>query len=268
MSEQPPEFRKLPLRRVIFGAFSLPWLHRGEVFRATAIPLLAVIACTLVSDTADFNESRVAALLLIALYGIATSWLAIAVHRLVLLDAPDARARFDMPALRRLAVFFGIVVSLWVLYQGLTMLISGGILGIFMPPRYIPTTSEPGKLPEHVSLPVSFEWIVNLSRAMSYWIVARVTLMLPAIAIDRKADLIAAWSASRRNGWRLAIIVGVLPWCLQQLTNLLYRDGATLVEFGILLVLATLFVVVEVVALSLSYWELTSPAPQPTHPPA
>jgi hypothetical protein len=264
MSEQAPEFRKLPLRRVVWGAFSLPWRHRAEVFRATAIPLLAVIACTLV---ADFNEVRVAALVLIVLYGIATSWLAIAVHRLVLLDAPDARARFDMSALRRLAVFFGVVVSLWVLYQGLTMLISGGILNIFMPPRYIPAASEPGKLPEPVSLPVPFDWIVNVGRAMSYWVVARGTLMLPAIAIDRKADLIAAWSASRRNGWRLAIIVGVLPWCLQQLTNLLYRDGATLVEFGILLVLATLFVVIEVVALSLSYWELTSPAPQPTHPP-
>ena len=256
------------MRQVIWGAFSLPWRHRREVFRATAIPLLAVIACTLVSDASDLNGSRVAALLLIALYGIATSWLAIAVHRLVLLDAPDASVRFDIPGLRRLAIFFGIVVSLWVLYQGLTLLTSSGILNIFSPPRYIPAGAEPGKVPERMNLPVSFEWIVNVGRALSYWIVARVTLMLPAIAIDRKADLIAAWSASRRNGWRLAIIVGALPWCLQQLTNLLYRDGATLVEFGILVVLATIFVVIEVVALSLSYWELTSPALPPTHPPA
>jgi hypothetical protein len=159
------------------------------------------------------------------------------------------------------------VVGLWVLYQGLTMLISGGILNIFSPPRYVPTGAEPGKLPERVNLPVPFEWIVNLGRALSYWVVARVTLMLPAIAIDRKADLIAAWSASRRNGWRLAMIVGVLPWCLQRFTDLLYRDGASIVEFGILVVLATIFVVVEVVALSLSYWELTLPAPPPTHPP-
>ena len=74
--------------------------------------------------------------------------------------------------------------------------------------------------------------------------------------------------ASRRNGWRLAIVVGVLPWCLQQLTDLMYRNGASSMEFAILVVLAAALVIVEVVALSLSYWELTSPAPPPTHPPA
>ena len=55
MSEQAPGFRKLPLRKIIVGAFLLPWQHRGELFRATAIPLVAVIACTLIADAADFN---------------------------------------------------------------------------------------------------------------------------------------------------------------------------------------------------------------------
>ena len=63
-------------------------------------------------------------------------------------------------------------------------------------------------------------------------------------------------------------MVGLLPWCLQQLTNLLYRDGATAVEFSVLVVLATLLIIIEVVALSLSYWELTSPEPPPTPPPS
>ena len=69
---------------------------------------------------------------------------------------------------------------------------------------------------------------------IAYWFIARVSLMLPAIAIDRKPDLGAAWQASRRNGWRLAIVVGLLPWCLQHLVDLLFRDGASTIEFALL----------------------------------
>ena len=64
------------------------------------------------------------------------------------------------------------------------------------------------------------------------------------------------------------MVVGLLPWCLNRFADLLYRDGASMFEFGILLVLTTLLVIVVVVALSLSYWELTQPAPPPKDPPA
>jgi len=63
-------------------------------------------------------------------------------------------------------------------------------------------------------------------------------------------------------------VVGVLPWSLKYLTELLYRDGATYGEFAVLVVITVLFTLIEVVALSLSYLEITSPAPLPTDPPA
>jgi hypothetical protein len=59
-----------------------------------------------------------------------------------------------------------------------------------------------------------------------------------------------------------------LPCALKWIVALLTRDGATTVEFGLLLVLTSVFTVIQVAALSLAYWELTQPAPPPTPPPA
>jgi hypothetical protein len=271
MSEAPPGYRKLPLRRVIGSAFTLPWEHRGAVFRATALPLLVLIACTLAWDFSAFYSSGMARwavyLMLYLPTLIAGSWLAISVHRLVLLEASDAVMHFEIALVRRLAIFTATVLGIWVLFTGLTLLIAGGVLNIFNPPRYVPAAGIP-QAPQPMNLPVPFEWITSLASILAYWFVARVTLMLPAIAIDQTPSLGAAWRASQRNGWRLAIVVGLLPWCMDHLVNFLYRDGASNFEFGILVVLGALLMVIEVVAISLAFWELTSPAPPPTDPPA
>jgi hypothetical protein len=256
------EQRRLPLRRIIFSAFTLPWEHRNEAFRAIAMPLLAVIACTLAWQVVEVSESlagRVAQNLIYSIvYAIATSWLAIEIHRLVLLDAA-ARGRLDIRTLRRLVLFCGVLLGLGLLHAAVTMLISNGILGIFIPPRYVPAGTGSQQVQQAFKLPFPPQWIINAAAIASYWFVGRLSLMLPAIAIDQKADLVAAWRASQRNGWRLAVIVGALPWCLGRLIDFMYRGGATSMEIGILVVLGALFIVVEVVALSLSYWELTSP---------
>jgi hypothetical protein len=268
MSEPAAEFRKLPLRKVLWGAFSLTWRHRGDVMRATAMPVLAVIACSLASGLGGFTPTLSANLTMSVIYGIALSWLAITVHRLVLLDEPDARPRFDAESLRRLAIFFGVASGIWIIYLGLTILITSGVLNVLHPPRYIATGTTLGELPARTELPIPFEWLIQIGGFLAYWVVARVSLMLPAIALDGKPSLLAAWLVSSRNGWRLAVVVGLLPWVLQQLTDLFHRNGASAVEFAVLIVLATLLIVVELVALSLSYSELTSPAPPPTPPPS
>jgi hypothetical protein len=232
------------------------------------MPLLAVIACSLIAAIVDQQHSRAVNVAMSLLYGIAVSWLAITIHRLVLLDESSTRAHLNVASMRRLLTFFGVGIAIWVLYFGITMIAANGMILALFPPRYIPTATDPTQVPPQTEFPISPEWLVMFAGFIAYWFVARVSLMLPAIAVDRKLDLAAAWVASRRNGWRLTIIVGLLPWGLQQLTNLMYRDGGNPVEFAVLVVLATLLIIVEVVALSLSYWELTSPEPPPIPPPS
>jgi hypothetical protein len=245
---------------VIGGAFSLTWQHRAPLFRATALPMLAVIACSLASDVSRFNQSVALSWALYFLYGVATSWLAVTVHRLVLLETDESDA-LSVHGARRIALFLAVLVGVWVLYAGLVLIIVSGVLNIFLA-RYIPAGAE---RPE---LPVPFEWVNALACVLAFWVVARVSLVFPAIAIDRAPNFAAAWRSSKRNGWRLAVVVGALPWLMNQFSNLIYRNGATAVEFALIVVLIAFFTVIEVVALSLSYWELNSPAPPPTDPPA
>jgi hypothetical protein len=256
-----PARPRLSLRQVLWGAFALPWQHRGAVARATGLPLLAVIAVTLAWEAADLNDSGAARWTLYFLYWLAVCWLATTVHRLVLLQGDDARNRMDASGLRRLGMFAGTALGMWLLFAVLIIFMMSVMLIPFS--RYVPA----GESPPPTRMPGFWPWINTLAMVLAAWVVGRVSLMLPAIAVDRRMDPIAAWVASRGNGWKLAIVIAVLPWALGKIGTLLYRDGASTVEFALLLVLTTLFIIVEIVALSLSYWELTAPAPPPTPPP-
>jgi hypothetical protein len=252
---------KLSLRRILWDAFALPWAHRVSLFRATGIPLLAIVACFLIFNSALSEPQSPARWGLYFLYLVAVSWLAIIVHQLVLLDSPVSNSLLERQAALKLSKFVLALAGVWVLRTGAILIIIGGLMGVLLP-HYVPAGSP---RPE---LPVSMDSISLLASIMASWLIARISFIFPAIAIGRKADLADAWRESRGNGWRLAIVVGVLPWALDRLTDFLYRNGATTVEYGLLVVVSAVFIVVQVVALSLSYAALTTPAPPPTHPPA
>lgn len=96
------------------------------------------------------------------------------------------------------------------------------------------------------------------------YLLARVSLVLPMVAIGRAASLSSAWAISRHNGWRLAIVVGLLPAAFSAITGKLSQQNASMLERTLPAVISAVFVVIEVVALSLSYQALTrSPTETP-----
>jgi hypothetical protein len=99
-------------------------------------------------------------------------------------------------------------------------------------------------------------WAVYAGRALALCIFSRLFLVFPATAVDRRVNLKWAWRLSKNNGWRLAIVVAVLPWVLSSLVWLLYREDATVFEDVFIAFLGSAIIVFEVAALSLSYREL------------
>ena len=87
--------------------------------------MLAVIACTLAWDFTDLNDSGAARWTLYFLYPVASSWLAIATHRLVLLDGDEARTRLDPAGLRRLGIFVGTLILLLLVFLVLVIVLHG-----------------------------------------------------------------------------------------------------------------------------------------------
>jgi hypothetical protein len=97
-----------------------------------------------------------------------------------------------------------------------------------------------------------------LGLLISTYFIARLSLVLPATALDATASFRQAWRQSARNGWRLLVIVGAFPWLLSRGLGLLARAGATLAESATLILLSVLVSTLGIVALSFSYQGLTS----------
>jgi hypothetical protein len=100
------------------------------------------------------------------------------------------------------------------------------------------------------------------------WLFATFCLLFPALAVDQKFDLAAAWRRSRGNVFRLVVITSLFPILLTILSLTVSTHYAAPAGFASIAILHPTILIVEVAALSLSYAHLTAPAPLPTDPPA
>jgi len=102
-----------------------------------------------------------------------------------------------------------------------------------------------------------FEWTSFAAKVPAFYLFARLCLIFPATAVDRKVDVKWAWRQTANNGWRLVLLVGVLPWVISRAVGLLYCGNASVAEIIGLTFLSCALFAVEVAAISLSYRELT-----------
>ncbi len=94
---------------------------------------------------------------------------------------------------------------------------------------------------------------VGLANIPIYYVVSRIALVLPSSAIGNRGEgLDRSWSLSVNNGWRLTFLIGLLPFLLDLLYNLLPTQDSVLYS---LFIWALWLVVgaIEVGLLSLSY---------------
>jgi hypothetical protein len=234
--------------------------------RATSLPLLFVVATTLVWHVTSFGDSKAVAWIAWAAFALSFAWLAVTVHRLVLANGWEPRPLLAELNVRRFVYFVGALVFIWALYLAVKLILMGLLLNLVYPPRYVPAD---GMAPAERMDVVGLTWIDLIASFLAYWLIGRISLILPAIAIDRKPDAVDIWRMSRGNAWKIAIVVGALPWVLNLVIDALWREGATTFEVASLGILTGVFGIISVVALSLTYFELThASAPPPTHPPA
>ena len=101
--------------------------------------------------------------------------------------------------------------------------------------------------------------VINM--VFMFYVLARLTLMLPAAAIGDTANPKQAWQLSHSNGWRmlglyvlLNLILGVLIWLLSFVLLLLDHP----MMYWVIGLVSALFEVVGVVAIAVVYRELSS----------
>ena len=236
----------LPVQPIIYEAFRIAWERRTEVLRYGAVPALAY---ALAVPFADAPSGGLAASFVqaAAFVVFAVRW-----HRAILLDThPNESSilpRWGWRETRFLALGFGIYFIAF-----LSVVIA-----------FLPLIPLAGLFPglwegEHGS----FIMAGALIPAGAY-VVARCSLALPAIAIDSRISVAAAWQWSSGNGWRLVLLAVGLPYLLWALIELLpaqwwLADSGEGITFAAIFssvgqsVIAFGVFSVEVALLSLSY---------------
>jgi len=235
---------RLEVAKVLYGAFMVPWWKRRAFCRALAIPLALLVTLTLSWYYGGKYLPQFSNWVLCAVWVGLFSVFAVTCHRLVLLDAASVASRPVPRWSWRETRFFYWLVGTWLICWGagiaaLTLMLNLAIMTLGSP--------RDGW----------FDWIPLAAGVPAYYLFARLSPLFPATAIDREVNLKWAWRLTQGNGWRLFVVVAVLPWLISELVGLLYRGNATALETAILTFLGSALFAVEIAALSLSYRELT-----------
>lgn len=230
-------------------------MYPAQVLRAAGIPLLGIIAVTLV--WASRRVEAVPSLTTFALIfadSLLFAWLAVRVHRVVLLGEHDDDATQRVKCVGNyLAAIIAGSLSLSVFFAVVSV-------------RYVPTAGGAPASGEMTGLPAWVVWMLHLA---PLYLLARLSPVLPGFSLGQGWWLGDAWRLSRGNGWRMLAVVFLVPWAFDGLVDAAYRSGASPVLTGGIATLRALLTTLGIIGLSLAYRELTAaPGPPPTPPPA
>lgn len=239
-----PRPTPLPVFSIVRAAFQFVWDKKARLLRALAVPVVLMFvadhAFTFAKD--DFMQliPHFFQTLIFILF-------AITCHRLALLGDQDVPDYGMLTWTKREWQYLGWVLVIMVI----CMLIS-----------FVTTSLIASSIIKNVEAGARVESF-QFTRSLFYlafipvmYILCRLSVLYPAIALDQEVSARWAWQLTAHNGWRMTLIVGLLPWVLYIPINLLLRENATLVENTIAELLGFVLLAVEVIALSFSYQHL------------
>ena len=138
------------------------------------------------------------------------TWFAVACHRLILIGA-GAVSRFGLTrwTWRETRFFLWMLLAYTIGYLFMVL----GNTTLFAVAFFIASTcgfstQTMSLIMEHQSF---FLGMILFASIPFAYVVGRVSLLLPATAIDLYPSFSSAWDLSKRNGWRVAILVGGVP---------------------------------------------------------
>lgn len=233
---------RLPFLKAIIASLYFAWSNKAELLRAIALPTLAIVAVwALVSGLQD-KQSGMVMWLILPIYGLGFSFFAVTCHRLILVESRNRYRYFrEKPGYRELR-FLGWVVVVYTITTLFKLLLVFVILNSSALWASAELREIPGWVKEVVSIP-------------ALYVLARLSLIFPAAAIDSNVSLKWSWEKTRGNGWRLFVVVGLFPWLIEHALELMARDGITAAEWVLLAIFAFIGLAVGIIALSFSYTE-------------
>ncbi len=228
---------RLPVGKVLVQAFLTPWALRHELIRALSVPAISLIMLH-ISEPYVRDLGNLVLLVYVLIGSVAYVLFAVTCHRIVLLgDQPVPRygiIKWSMRETRFLFWLLGIYVV------GFTIFPLAAFSTMYV------------AISEYYWLLVLL-LLLLLIVILGCYVLARLSLIFPATAVDQRPDIKWAWGRSSDNGWRLVVIVGLLPFVTSLAQKLLERENSTIIEDVLWPLMYILVLIVEISALSLSY---------------
>jgi hypothetical protein len=234
----------LPVIRIIRDAFLFVWDKRVRMLYALAVPVALLLVVDHAFTLANNDPLKfVQAFIQMAIYIL----FAITCHRVALIGdegVPHYGLRTWTLGESRYLGWSVIILVVWLLFS---FVINSFYVSMIV------SKVEAGASAETYQ---SYKYWLTPFYIPILYILARLSVLWPAIALDEQVSAQWAWRLTENNGWRLTAVVSLLPWVLYFVVNLLLRENATLVESIIVKLLGFVLLAVEVVALSFSYKHL------------
>jgi len=263
---------RLPVVKILWGMFAFPAMYPGAFFAAAGKPLLGMIALILLWSSGSISaDDQVLTLSIVILNYALFAWLAVRCHRLILAD--DASPGAPPVRMVKLTLNYLAALATGAVFKTVLLMILVSVALVAVGARFVPS---PGGVPPDGHPPATdpavqrvIDYGLYVFQVPILYLLARFSSLLPALALGHAWAPGSAWRHTRGNGWRLVVVVFLLPWLLESSVAWVNRSTPSPILTGLLAVVAAVFMALGVIALSLSYRELPPwPAPPPTAPPA
>ena len=253
--------------------FGFPALYPGAFLGAAGLPLVGMIAVTLVWASGAISPDHQLTLwgLYIA-HCLMFAWLAVRTHRMVLIGLEDplrleSKRVFPLTFRYLAALTTGAALRFMFIVIVMALISLASYFAAGTAPGHAPSPASPTGPDPNVQRLIDFGAIVV--QAPVIYLLARWSTLLPAIALGHKWSPATAWRQTRGNGWRLVLVVFLLPWAFSAAVEWANAFTGSRMLVGLLAIARSVFLALGIIALSLSYRELPPwPEPPPTTQPA
>ena len=217
--------------------------ERYIYFLKFSIPIIAFIALMFLigESIAPQKNPGFMGFVLMAVLMLVISIVIVAFHRTFIMDIDDVN---NTPIFRLTArewKFIGWYFAV-IFFAGILMAILG-----FLFVGFLKEGKPPYGMSQIILLPL-------------YYLLARWMLVFPATSVDdEEASISTAWNLSQGNGWRLVVLVFLLPLVMNMVSLFLFSQGMiVLTILCFILYLISILIGVGVISLSYSYLKLNS----------
>lgn len=236
--------KSLPLIQTASAALHFLWDHRKQVLQATGIPLLLLMALYVLID----HLPDVLAPITWALFGaqiLLFAWVGVAVHEIILV--PKSPRTTDHSFSIGTTMSYGAWSTLLTICLVVGVMLVGGAVGSILV----------NTLPKSVTSKALWAWVLVAAGSLATYIPARWSLVLPLVALGRSEGASWSWRFTRGNGWRIALLVYILPWTFHLTMAKQVGPSSPLVLQIATTIAFTLIVLIEVALLSFTFKALT-----------